>query len=327
LLANLRWVVLTAAATLLVGGSVALGAWYLWAKGPSPAEPLRRLTAPVEFLNRVCYSADGKLLAAGGATGDVVVWEAASAPRPLEKLSTDAITALALSTTGFLTAGTAERTVVGWQLLGPSAGKVTRKLPNFPAPISACAAHPQRSDVMIGLTDGSLYHFGTESQPKRIDSRHAGGVKSICFSPDGEAFVTGGTDGRLIWRDAASLGIRAAIRPHRAEVSGLAFSPDGKLLASGDYNGQIFVHDVEDKRRRFEFAQPEAVSGLAVFDSLLLTGSWDGKLRCWSISTGTAVSEVVTGQLIQDLAIDAQARTVATVHGTDQLLLWQIPRP
>jgi WD40 repeat protein len=241
-------------------------------------------------------------------------------------LSTDSITALALSNTGFLTAGTGERTVVGWQLIGPGAGKVTRKLPNFPAPISACAAHPERLDVLIGLTDGSLYSFGTESQPKRIDSRHDGGVKSICFAPDGETFVTGGTDGRLIWRDAASLGIRAAIRPHRSEVSGLAFSPDSKLLASGDYNGRIFVHDATDKDRRFEFTQAEAVSGLAIFDTLLLTGSWDGKLRYWSLSSGTAVSEVFTGQLIQDLAINPQAGTVATVHGTDELLLWQNPQ-
>lgn len=306
---------------LLVGGAL----WVWLSRGPVPETPARRLSSPIGSLSCLIRGQQPDQLIAGGPAGDVVVWESArSRPQVLKKLSQAPITTLAMSSTGFLSAGTADSAVVGWQVTGND--NKTLSVPKFPAPVAASAVHPSRFEVAVGLADGSLYLFAENEKPRRIRSRHAGGAKRVCFHPGGDYFVTGGTDGRLIWRNADSLRVQAAIRPHSNEVSALAFSDDGELLASGDYDGRIIVRNAKTTERTSQWRQPDAVSGMAFVGSSLLTGSWDGWLRLWSSESDVPVAEIYTGQPIYGITlVDPAGTTVATVHNTNEVLFWNLP--
>lgn len=317
-----RWL-LAAGASLATVASIAAGVWLWSHNANAAAEPTRRIPASAA-LNSVICSPDGGFLVAGCVTGDVVVCELPSGrTQLLPKLATDPITTLSLSSTSFLIAGTVDREVVGWQL-GTGEVENTLSFPEFPAPVAASAVHPNRFDALVGLSDGSIYHFVRDQEPRRLSSRHAGGVKSICYRPDAASFVTGGTDGRLIWRIAETLRIESAVRAHSNEVGGLAFSADGQLLASGDYDGLVIVRDGKTTEEVFRFREPDAVSALAFTEAFLITGSWDGRLSFWSLATQELSREIQTEGPVLGLAVDANSDTLATVHGTDAILLWSI---
>ncbi len=318
-----RPLLIVGASVLSVSG-VAAAIWISSSRGPAADTPTQKLVSPCGPLSCVLYGPVGKDLAAGAPSGDVVVWGLPSdEPEVLKQVSRAPITTLAMSSAGLLLAGTTERSLVGWQLSGTK--KDTLKVPKFPAPVSASAVHPMRFDVAVGLSDGSIYVFAENQKPRRIDSRHAGGVKSICYHPDGDHFVTAGTDGRLIWRNADSLRIQNAIRSHSNEVCGLTFSDDGQLLASGDYDGRIIVRAAATTEQRFRLRQPDAVSGMAIVGSRLITGSWDGWIRIWSLETKSIVEDINTGRAIHGMTLDSERTTIATVHNTNEVLVWNLP--
>ena len=316
-----RWLAVGASAFLVT--VLAAGIWA-WATGTRADKPAQRLASPIGALTQVIHGSTGERIVAAGPEGRVAVWDVPGVePQALDQLSQAPVTALAMSSTGFLLAGTTENSIVGWQLGG--SGEETLKVPKFPAPVSACAVRPDRMEVAVGLADGSMFFFAKGQKPKRFLSRHAGGVRSIRYHPDGNLFVTGGADGRLIWRDADSLHIRGARKAHTNDISGLAFSDDGALLASGDYDGWISVRDPVTKEPLFEFRQPEAVAGVVFAGPHLVTGSWDGWLRFWSLDSQSTIGSINTGQPIHAMAVVRDGAALATVHNTSEVLLWDLP--
>lgn len=281
---------------------------------------------PFSGASVLAASTNGSQLAVGSASGQVAVCDVtARGVRTLDRLTSKPITALAYAPTGFLFAGTDERTLIGWQAFGNTKDKTTREFPNFPADIACIAVHPTRFEVVVGLADGSVYSLTPEEPPKRFQSRHESSVKAIAFHPSGDQFVTAGADGRLIWRNAENLQLVDATRPLNAEIGGIAFSPDGTLLAAGDWNGSICVLDAKTRSPQFEIKQPDAVSGLVVTSRLLATASWDGNLRYWSLLDGTLAREVNTGRAIHSIAWEPDSEYIATVSLDAAVQLWRIP--
>lgn len=281
---------------------------------------------PFSGASVLAASSNGSQLAVGSASGQVAVCDiAARGVRTLDRLTSKPITALAYSPTGFLFAGTDGQTLVGWQAFGEIEKDPTRTFPNFPTDIACCAVHPTRFEVVVGLADGSVYSFTPDGPPKRFHSRHEGSVKAITFHPSGDQFVTAGADGRLIWRSAENLQLVDASRPLKAEIGGLAFSPDGTHLAAGDWNGSLCILNAKTRSPQFDIKQPDAVSGLVVTSRLLVTGSWDGKLRFWSLLDGTLARELNTGHAIHSIAWEPDSEFIATVSLDTAVQLWRIP--
>jgi WD40 repeat protein len=218
------------------------------------------------------------------------------------------------------------RTLLVWPLGRPGAATKPQRLPDFPAPITAVAVRPGRRELAIGLSNGALYVL-RKGRKAHVDLLHAGGVKRIAYDPAGGVLVTGGTDGRIVWRNAESLAPLEKTAAHSSEVAGLAFSENGARVASGDWNGELKIWDAAARTVQRELTQSDAVAALGWAGENIVTGSWDGRIRIFSAGDGETLDNFDTGVVIADLAVHPNGDTAATVATDGIVRLWRLSRP
>ena len=81
---------------------------------------------------------------------------------------------------------------------------------------------------------------------------HAGFVRDITFSPDGQRVASGSNDQTVrIW-DTASGKELCALKGHAGVVFGVAFSPDGQRLASANQDGSIHLWETTRVSREIQ---------------------------------------------------------------------------
>ena len=71
----------------------------------------------------------------------------------------------------------------------------------------------------------------------------------LTFSPDGEVLASGGPEGTVILRNAATGKLYERL-PHTGSISSLAYWRDGSVLAASTYRGRIEVWDTSEWVRR-----------------------------------------------------------------------------
>lgn len=301
-------------------------------KSSSSAVKPHEFSTDAKRLSLVRFSPNGKLLAAGGTSGEVFVWrESSERPITLDSGRSSPLVSLTWSPDGLLSLTDMDHGFVGWQLSTAKSDQATsdQTKPDrveFPPLASAavCVAfRPKSSDreLVLGMQDGSLI-FVDKAGSKQLKPEHRGPVKQAVYSLDGNWLITAGADGNLLWRDAATRQLKQIVKGAESDISRLLLSADGQQLISGDWNGRLKVWDMIARKSLREFNQPEAVSGLGWVRGELVSGGWDGTLRGWDVATGRGLRSIATGQPIHDLTTDSETSRVATVSLEGLVRVW-----
>ncbi|MEK6237123.1 MAG: PEGA domain-containing protein, partial [Planctomycetales bacterium] len=180
-----------------------------------------------------------------------------------------------------------------------------------------------------GITEGLFLTF----------SDHAGGVRSVAFSPDGIHVASAGDDGvARVW----NLPDEKAVHEFDAHPGGalcVAFSADGKRLISGGRDHAARLWDLETgmQIRAFEgHAGDVKHVFLDEADDRLTTVDAERSARVWTLSSGVQESAAVVGNLqdrwsqdpTADFAIssgyDGHVRLWSLDEGTE---IWRFPTP
>ena len=208
-------------------------------------------------VNAVAISPDGSRLASGGKGRELTLWDSATGQiiRKSEGHA-DRIYQLDFSPDGKTIASSSNDGTV--RLWNGSDGSPIRELkdhrannfgglafsPDSKTLASAGGGEPTvrmwevATGRLVSTIVDDVIRAGASFAGQRQTS--AGFIKPVVYSPDGKILATGGDDGTIRFRDAATGRLVMTLRdPHSLNpVTRLAFSPDGKLLASSNYFGQ-----------------------------------------------------------------------------------------
>lgn len=282
----------------------------------------------------VAFSADGRLLALGGADGKVRLLDVTDGSRPRTLGESAAVVAdrtevlvLVFTSGGRLVALTWK----GGAVLNIQDPTRPRSLNSLPA--GTVAASP-RGDLIA--TEESLGQ-GEQGQPGEQGARlllwtvsdsarlHLvgtlasspgdvfSGSRDVVFSPNGQALAAAGGDGRVLLWDIADP-TKPVARPglytqSRFGLQAVAFSPDATILAAGDSDGTVTLWDVSDPLRPRSGARlsghTTSVGGLAFspdghtvasvgIADFTDLGDDKGTVRLWAVSGSERTSAAAT---------------------------------
>jgi WD40 repeat protein/class 3 adenylate cyclase len=216
---------------------------------------LRQGSAPVLA---VAFGPDGSTLAAAGAEGKVVLWDAAHDDATLPTLDSgqSAVFGVAFSPDGStLAAAAADGKVVLWDAAHDYA-----RLPTLDSggAVSGVAFSPDGSTLAAAGADGKVRLWDAAHDYARLPTLESGQstVNGVAFSPDGSTLAAAGVDGKVMLWDAGQDYARlTTLDSGQSYLVGLAFSPDGSTLATAGAGGKVmlwdfFWHDFSDLKAR-----------------------------------------------------------------------------
>ena len=210
---------------------------------------LRKLPGP-ELINRLQFSADGKLLAALGDRDALCVWDCGTwnllatwKGFPCSGMHFSAISFVAPDT---VAVGTDDgrvsivelrtgRTLLAWKAASESI---------------TCVAFAEHSNLLAsssGYADDQIRLWDPATGASRGTLRgHHAWIRALVFSPDNALLASASADQSVCVWDLARQQLLSRLKGHSQEVWTVSFSPDGKTLVSGGKDGAVKVWSIPD---------------------------------------------------------------------------------
>ena len=219
-------------------------------------ESISTLEGHADGVHSVSFSPDGATLASGSWDGTVRLWDVATGDDYL-----DSRRACGRGQFGVVFAGWDHPgfRVMGWH--GSAVGRGDRR--TYLDSRRACG-RGHFGVVFAGWDHPGFRVMGWHGEAVGCGDRrrsistlegHAGGVRSVSFSPDGITLASGSWDGTVRLWDVATHTTISTLEGHAEGVPSVSFSPDGATLASGSWDGTVRLwdvataHDYLDSRR------------------------------------------------------------------------------
>ena len=254
-------------------------------------------------------SADGRLVASGGADGKVLVWRSRGGlVRTIDNGARVAVVAFTADGARLLSAGE-DGIARLWRMRdGQLLASVAHGAPVRAGAISADG----RSIVTAGGTTARTW---TSTGAPRNVLRHEGSVTSVALSRDGGRLVTGSVDETArLWNVRTGDELRV-LRGHTGSIVAVAFSRDGARVATASTDNTARVWETSSGEFRMFEGHQEALTSVRFSPEgkRIVTASIDGQVRSWPI-VGGGESVVFRGHVsvVADARFSPDGRWVVT---------------
>jgi len=268
--------------------------------------PQQSYQGPGPPLSQAVVSPDGRLVAACGERGTLVLFAAASGEMVYRIEGHDPRYQLrdcVFHPGGdwLASAGDGGRIML-WSLAGEAKRPLLERQWQAPGEVMALAVSPDGRLLASGGVDKAVTLWDPRSgKPLRILEGHRDRISEVtglAFSPDGKLLASASHDGTArLWELASGKEI-ARFEAHRAAVKSVAFSDDSRLLATGGDDKRVILWDIERRAALRVFSgHGNMIYGLAFAQRsdepnaapLLIAGGFDRTLRVWDTDSGATV--------------------------------------
>ncbi|MCC6491489.1 MAG: protein kinase [Pirellulales bacterium] len=293
--------------------------------------PTGELARHEQSVISLAVSSDGRYLASGDYSSDVLITDLRIEQVAMYAASMDVPWSLAFSRDGrYLLGGRGSGGPSVWQVRGAEHRLELMRIGMEGAGRQRAALLEPRGKTLVTASE-------TSRQILLWDAAEIFGQSVISFPEDCYAVTpdeqqTIGVDGNTVVIRRLSDGQAVAtLREHRAPVNVTALSPSGRLLATRAVDDEVLLWDLASFQllRRLVLAPPsEGGDAPLVFspDERLLGGASNvGRLRLWSVPAGEVIRDI--GQDVASAARIAFApnnRLFATTVGGHGGALWQV---
>jgi WD40 repeat protein len=263
----------------------------------------RILRGHEDQVQALAFSPDGKRLASGDRSGQVIIWRRGDS---------------------------------GWLM-----SRKERTIRAHQDNVLEIAFHPEGAVLATACQDGSIRTFRVNDGRRLRQLRSSGAVLDVAFSPDGTLLASAGMEGAVrIW-DAGSGRQRHAFDGPTGSIYTLAFSPDGRRLVAGGQDRRIWVWDPRTRAQPLKLQHEAMVYDLAFSPDgkHLAAGCRNGEIRIWreaALRGGRLERPYLSlmhSGAVRSLAFSPKGDALASVSFGFHIWLWNLdtklrqPRP
>jgi WD40 repeat protein/DNA-binding XRE family transcriptional regulator len=277
----------------------------------------------------VAVNANGKLLAAGTTTGEVLLRRAAH----LTLLHTclghaDGIRFVAFNPEGSLLAsGSEDQTIRIWNT---ATGECMATLYGHGSFARSLAFNPAGTLLASGSEDQTIRIWDTSVwQCLHILRDHTNWIRSLAFSADGSLLASGGDDLTMrIW-DTGTWQCLHVLRGHTSYIRTIAFSPTGTLLASGSEDRTIRLWQAQTGQSLMVLqGHSDRVRAISYRSDgrILASGSDDQTIRLWDCESGQCLKAwPAHTNRIWSIAFFPRGGLLVSASEDETMKYWEIP--
>ncbi len=245
----------------------------------------------------MAWTPDGRWLAAGQQSGDVLVWDLEQRTRPprhITRYRPSDVRSTASPPLGFpvvVYAGASNFAVIEQsgdiQVQSPSS---TRPLRTFSVgqDVTSVASDQRGTVLAVGHQHGTVTLSSlVEGRPLQAVTEHTGAVDALAFSPDGQLLVSVGDDAAADVTDVATGRLLGRLTGHTEPGTAAAFTQDGRTLYTASIDGTIIGWDLVNLNNLGAQLSPPLNEGDQIRSmAVSLTGDVaigyaDGTLQVW----------------------------------------------
>ena len=272
-------------------------------------------------INSIAFGPGGSLLASGSGDNTVQLWnlDTETLLATLEG-HTDSVLNVVFSPDGSLLAsGSGDGTVRLWD---PATETLLSTFETHTQEVLNVAFSPDGTLLASGSGNGLilLWDLATETPVAKLEA-HMDNVLDIAFSPDGTLLASASADGLVGLWNLTTETLDATLG-HESPVLSVAFSPDSDLLATGSVDGVARLWDPHVPEHKATLGHESPVESVAFDGDVLVTGSQDGRVRQWEVTSETAPTTAPQGSVCQvgDMLAPGQSCTYPDTDATFSVL-------
>jgi len=282
------------------------------------------------WVNKVCYSRDGRFIASASSDRTIKIWDASGVLLQTLASHTNWVTSVAFSPNGnLLVSGSRDNMVKIWKR-----DESTEKF--APQPIATLRGHEGPVLDVCFSHDGEMIASASEDTTVRLWKNdgtvirtlrggHDRWVTCVAFHPNSKSLVSGSADRNLIIWNTLGVPIRH-LRGHDSFVESVAYAPNGLAIVSGSRDRTVKMWGSDGILLKTFYGHSDKVWSVAFShdNHTIASSGFDRTIRVWDIEQGLQYTFRGHGDVVHSIAFSPDGKTLASASRDTTVKLWAI---